>query len=375
MRKPTESALEYRPQLDGLRAIAVTMVLLHHFDIGQGMGLEGVMLFFVLSGFLITSILLRMREQINATNVGIGWGLRQFYARRFLRIFPLYYLVIFVALAFNVTFARDYAGWLLTYTINLKMASQGWYIANFAHFWSLAVEEQYYIFWPWLVLILPTRFLLPVTLLMIAIGPLYRFINVLAWTYWESDRDGLVLYISTLTSLDSLGMGSLLAVASAKKSTKPQMLEYIRMFALPVGLAILVSLKYASSTALGNKLEMVLYNTVIATIFTWAVLAASSGFKGVPRRILEFPPLVYIGKISYGVYVYHLLVPGLLASILGLAGFSLPSGVWAQFVIYTIATLMLATVSWFTFELPINRIKRKFPYTVRPVQNVDARRN
>lgn len=365
--KNAEGALEYKPQLDGLRAIAVTMVLLHHFDIKNGIGLEGVMLFFVLSGFLITSILLRMREQISATNVGLSSVLRQFYARRFLRIFPLYYFVIFAGLVLNAEYARDYAVWLLTYTINLKMASQGWYIGNFAHFWSLAVEEQYYIFWPWLVLLLPTRYLLPVTLLMIALGPFYRLINVIAWTYWESDRSGLVLYISTLTCLDSLGLGSLLAIVSANNFAKPWMLRYVRLLALPVGFTLLIALEYGSSTILGGKLKIILYNSAIAIIFSWTVLAASRGFKGWPGRMLEFTPLVYIGKISYGIYVYHLLVPGLLRYLSELMIFSLPSGVWPRFIIYSVTTLLIATISWFALERPINRIKRKFPYNARPM--------
>lgn len=100
------------PQLDALRALAVAAVVLQHFELLSDGAQYGVHLFFVLSGFLITGILLSSRQ--SAEKSGVSWrhALRQFYVRRLLRIFPLYYLVVFAGIAFNAAYAREYAPWL-----------------------------------------------------------------------------------------------------------------------------------------------------------------------------------------------------------------------------------------------------------------------
>ena len=167
--------LQHMPQLDTLRAFAVTAVLVHHYFTWANWGLGatlGVKLFFILSGFLITGILLRSRDA--ATASGHKWSslVGRFYVRRFLRIFPLYYFVVAVAATINLEPAREILPWLLTYTLNIYMANLGWFVANFAHFWTLAVEEQFYIFWPWIILFAPRNWLIRLTLIFISVGPL-----------------------------------------------------------------------------------------------------------------------------------------------------------------------------------------------------------
>ena len=116
-RADTKTALDYMPQLDGLRALAVGAVVVQHYDILIGGAAFGVHLFFVLSGFLITRILLLSRERVSDAGISRARAFRQFYIRRALRIFPLYYLVVFVGIAVNADYARAFAPWLLTYTI------------------------------------------------------------------------------------------------------------------------------------------------------------------------------------------------------------------------------------------------------------------
>src|SRR5688500_17262278 len=108
------------PQLDGLRAIAVTLVIVQHYGLTADSGRWGVRLFFVLSGFLITGILLSGRDSVLTRTTSLGSAIRRFYIRRTLRICPLYYLVIGIALLVGAGQAREYAPWLLTYTINWK---------------------------------------------------------------------------------------------------------------------------------------------------------------------------------------------------------------------------------------------------------------
>jgi len=149
----------YLPQLDAIRAIAVLFVMVFHFIPGVDryapLRSIGVRLFFVLSGFLITGILTASRDRPT------GLALRTFYARRFLRIVRLCYFALFVAFVFNISVVRSTLGWHLAYLTNVLIYARGAWRGAVSHFWSLAVEEQFYLVWPWLMLWLlfaqPTR--------------------------------------------------------------------------------------------------------------------------------------------------------------------------------------------------------------------------
>jgi peptidoglycan/LPS O-acetylase OafA/YrhL len=353
------AALEYMPQLDGLRALAVTAVVTQHFNVfSRGAG-YGVHLFFVLSGFLITGILLAARREVVDSGMSRVHAFRQFYARRVLRIFPLYYAVVIVGIIFNIPAAREYAPWLLTYTLNLKMAVQGWYVPNFAHFWSLSIEEQYYLVWPWLILTLPRRALVPVALATTAIGPLFRLWAVMAWTLWHSDMSPVAGYIATPAALDSIGMGSLLAILMTSQPLARR-LEGAMRWPVPVAsLALVVLLEFTTNP----WFHLVLVDTAAAAFFCWLVYKASRGFSGVIGWLLGLSAVVFVGRISYGIYVYHPLVMSVVESAAPRLGVALPRNVWAAGLIYSTMTLALATISWYAFERPINNLKRKFPYS------------
>lgn len=362
-RSDKATALGYMPQLDGLRAIAVAAVVVQHYDLLNGAAGLGVHLFFVLSGFLITGILMQGREHIAAGGLRPSYVFRQFYIRRALRIFPLYYLVVFVGILVNAEYARQYAPWLLTYTINLKMAAQGWYIGNFAHFWSLAIEEQYYLVWPWLILLLPRRWLVPAALAMTAAGPLYRSYLVAGWEFWGSDATPLRDFIATPTALDSLGMGSLIAILVNRANGAEILRRWLRM-PLAVGSILLaVALSILSSGRWG----LIFADTATAIFFGWLIYSASRGFSGLTGRGLSSAPLVFIGRISYGIYVYHPLVPATLKSLGPRLGIVLPTSVGASAALFTTLTVIIATISWYAFEKPMNELKRSFPYLPRKV--------
>ena len=158
----------YYPQLDGLRALAVGVVFLCHFwSGGKIAAVLGVGLFFVLSGFLITRILLEERHRAARLGTNCGTLLRQFYLRRSLRIFPVYYLALAVLLACNYCGCREIKYWLLTYTYTFRTA-----LTNSGHgcehFWSLCFEEQFYLVWPFIILYCPHRYLLRIMILVVA---------------------------------------------------------------------------------------------------------------------------------------------------------------------------------------------------------------
>ncbi len=354
------------PQLDTLRTFAVAAVLVHHFA-GDHLpailnsipwGFAGVRLFFVLSGFLITGILLRSRGIVEDAGQSRIFMMRQFYARRFLRIFPLYYLVIGVAAAVNLPPVRGVMVWLLTYTFNVQLSIQGWFPANIAHFWSLAVEEQFYILWPWLVTFVPRKWLVPSTLGMIALGPLFRTYAVI------TNLNIVAMSCFTFSALDALGLGALLAIASDPSFMARRSYRFFKRYALAIGVTTFVLLTVLMQMRIMALYE-IFFDTSTALCFSSLVSAASRGFRGRSGMLLEWKPLVYCGKIAYGIYVYHLFMPGLLASIFIRFNAIYPEKGWLNFSLGTAATLIVASLSWYLFEQPINNLKRYFSYKPR----------
>ena len=358
--------LAHMPQLDGLRALAVSLVVAHHYFLSGNVGslaLIGVKLFFVLSGFLITGILLRSRLLAESTGQGYWLAIRQFYIRRFLRIFPLYCFVIAVAFMLNLEPVREILPWLLTYTLNIHMANQGWFVDNFAHFWTLAVEEQFYIFWPWLMFFTPRKWLIPITLAFISLGPLYRAYEMLI------GLNGLATYIFTPACLDALCLGALLAVVSTMRYSKDMTHNVLNNIVLPVGLSASIFLYFFGKQTVGNTIYTIVFDFTLALLFCWLIYSAGRGFHGVIGAILESKPLVYMGRISYGIYVYHPFMPQLCRYAASLIGWHYAANGWTAFFVQSVATGLIASLSWRLMEKPLNDLKRFFQYSAVPVRD------
>lgn len=354
--------LPHMPQLDGLRALAVTAVLIHHYIRGGwGLGATlGVKLFFVLSGFLITSILIRSRNKADALNKRNFVALKSFYIRRSLRIFPIYYFVVVVSAIANAGMVREYLPFLLTYTLNIKMAQQGWYIEHYAHFWTLSVEEQFYLIWPWAVLFLSRRWLIPAAITMISLGPVYRLYKVIEWTFADSQTGGLTTYIFTLTCFDTLGMGALLALLLHSDISSKRLFGLLSHFILPTGILGLVFLYTVTKFYPNSTYNLVFFDMAVALVFMWLVWSAARGFGGILGAILNWRPFRYVGKISYGIYVYHPLVPPILVFLIGQIGWKFKLSNWSIFWLAPLLTFFIASASWYLLEKPINNLKQHF---------------
>jgi peptidoglycan/LPS O-acetylase OafA/YrhL len=195
----------YKPQLDGLRAIAVMFVFLHHWtQLGFDLGIIGVQLFFVLSGFLITGILLDLRQSVDSGSQTVGFSLRHFYVRRFLRILPLYYFCLLFFVCLDRFSIRETIVWHSLFLSNVLFFLQGEFHGPFSHFWTLAVEEQFYIFWPWVVLLLPLRFLPRVLVLLIVLSLVVRAALFFGGHVRFAQHSTLVF-----ANFDTLGLGAL----------------------------------------------------------------------------------------------------------------------------------------------------------------------
>lgn len=377
MTSKTDAERAYMPQLDGLRALAIGFVVYSHFwpsglvHDALRWGYIGVRLFFVISGFLITGILLDARERMKENkNV-----LKSFYVRRALRIFPIYYLSIFLLIFGYGGFNQWEMSSYLTYTTN-------WYYCTYktgtvhlsgmdigSHLWSLAIEEQFYLVWPWLILFAPRRWILPIILTSIALAPISRFVLALM-TYSE-----IAITFNSFGCLDTLGTGALLAYIWRRPDGVAQARRFAKWSARLVIPLIVIALPqrlWSTHYVLIFTFQDILYAAISVSLVT----AAAIGIPGFFGRLLGKGLVAYIGRISYGIYLYHGFAPVWVSWLLNRVGLPYPSDPYAQFAVLTVLSVAIAALSWHLLEKPINSLKKWFPYQprkARPQPEVDSR--
>ena len=283
---------KYLRQLDGLRALSVAAVAWSHWRLcwtlepSKFPGAEiGVETFFVISGFLITGILLDNRSEFSRQAI-----LKQFYIRRFLRIFPVFYIAILVGLLFRVSGLRESWGWHVAYISNAYFYQHGW-VGSLSHFWSLAVEEQFYLFWPLLMVFLPGRWLRPVIVLAVLVAPFY------AMAMNASIRGNPTASVLMPSCMSALGMGALLAWSKRNGVA----LRPLKQWLLGLGLLGIAVWRGCGCPAICQPLNRLAEDCVLG----WLVFSAAEGFVGLTGALLSWTPLNYLGKISYGLYIFH----------------------------------------------------------------------
>lgn len=339
-------SLRHRPQLDGLRAAAFLAVAAAHWlpqvaSLAFPLGWMAVQVFFALSGFLITSLLLNARDR------PLHHALKTFFVRRALRIFPLYFAVLAVGLAVGAPRFVDNAPWLLTYTFNLhQFAEQHWQGAV-SHLWTLSVEEQFYLAWPWLILLTPARWLRPALVAVVLAAPLFRATVYAVWPHLE------IVGLLTPACLDSLGLGALLAWTTRHAPDRTPVLLRTAGIAGLLLFAGCTAAEWAGAPKALGRLAV----TGSAGIALWLVGRAADGFDGPVGRWLSAPWMRFLGKISYGLYVFHNLAPVLTRQLVGEH-----APLWQALPLDAALTLALAWGAWLAFEGPINRRKHHFPY-------------
>lgn len=361
-------------QLDGLRAFAVLAVLVHHLLPLEpvvsliGPGQYGVFLFFVLSGYLITGILLRCRDAM-AEGQPLGTSLRQFYVRRFLRIVPVFYLVLGTAALANVHPVRESFWWHFGYLSNFYFASRGDWNGPVTPFWTLAMEEQFYLVWPWAVLLTPRSRLRATIAGLVVLCPITR------WLYLRMGGPPFALGMLPFGNTDYLLIGALLAelqAAGVHGATARRVLGRLGLrVGLPVSVLVVVLARPAwlPGRIASTYFQLFVSHVTIGFFFFWLVDRASAGFGGMAGRILSLEPLRFVGTISYGLYVYHSFVIVMLTDVVATLGRShpdwwQPSSDWSWLPARLATVVGIATVSWVFFEKPINDLKRFFPYRV-----------
>ncbi len=341
-------------QLDGLRGIAVGLVVLHHWTAAGpslDLGNIGVQLFFVLSGFLITGILLDLRDAREAGERRLGAVLATFWQSRAARIWPVCFLTLAVVFVAGDRFEkRDDMAWHAFFASNFLFMRRGEYGSSLAHFWTLAVEQQFYLVWPIAILLARRRWLESIMVALVALAPVSRIA-----VYLAGYHDFVHYNLLPVASFDSLGLGALVALWNRM----PEARSAPRRRILSIG-AMVAAMCFAVDEALG-PLPANVRQTFYAIVFAWLVATASDGMLGFAGKILAARVLVGLGVISYAVYVYHMFAPRIASA--GLRAVNAPAefreGAWL-FAFSAAVTLAAASLSWFLMERPINRARRRW---------------
>ncbi|RPJ26773.1 MAG: acyltransferase [Chloroflexi bacterium] len=363
------------PGLDGLRAIAILLVFAYHADLIE-FGWAGVQLFFVLSGFLITGILLDMKETLPS-----GKYFAKFYGRRFLRIFPLYYfyLGLMALVAYRLMsegFRPKYMQIFLDqvwhaafYLYDFFYRSSSFQQSQFLdHFWSLSVEEQFYIIWPLMLLLVPLGHLKRLFLVFIFLGIVFRTALYLLyisgsslWTFQEPFE--LVIYSWPLSHLDAFAFG---AYISRYPIWRPR--AQLLFLALLVPIIGFTATYFATGnigliSALGYDLPLrvgyqFLWGPTLLNYF-FALLIYCVVHEGILTRFLNLSWLRYLGKISYGMYVYHFPIMWFVARFLE-ERMQAETANWIYVVVSLSTTILIASLSYYLLERPILNLKDRF---------------
>ncbi|MGA9192165.1 MAG: acyltransferase [Anaerolineales bacterium] len=359
------------PELDGVRGLAILLVLMYHYvavpipsQAGGSLrflrqlmsnGWSGVDLFFVLSGFLIAGLLIDHRDAANYFKV--------FYVRRITRIFPLYYS--FLAIYLILAFAAPRLGWLsqsmfvnslpmlpyFIYVQNFVMAANGTFGNEFlAITWSLAIEEHFYLFLPWLVKrSRPARLILNLAFLLIMSLALRVLLG----------GGTFVGFVGTPWRLDALLLGAILAILFRSATTAALMRAHVRWLKLGTA-ALLIFFFYSSMTEPLGSLDHLL---VFGLMYVGLIGMVLSDTTSLTSRFFRLPPMMTLGKISYGVYLLHQLVNGIVHDLLfkHLPSFVSPATMAATGLAVAL-TILVAWVSFNAFERYFIDLGHSFHY-------------
>jgi peptidoglycan/LPS O-acetylase OafA/YrhL len=371
----------HMPALDALRGVAVLLVLAHNFnlvvvtghlsagfDAVMNIGWVGVQLFFVLSGFLITGILL---DTARANNY-----YRAFFARRTLRIFPLYYAVLafgFVVLPLLTKVPPGHGshqGWLWAYLTNwVEPFGRG--EPAFPHFWSLGVEEQFYLLWPVVVHRMSARGVVRLSGALLVVVPVVR---VLCRSAWGTEA----AYTFTICRIDALAIGAMLAAALrdpvwgatltqwvARTVAKVRWPRLLLLAAFAVLVVVTRGLPRAGvlSQSFGySALAVVCVGWIVVEVFTWST--QNNAKTSAPARGVLARGLRSIGKYSYAIYVFHAplhLFVGLPLVVRLSHGHAPPLALAIGYAVAAMAaTFLMAVVSFRVLEQPFLRLKDRF---------------
>lgn len=368
------SSLKYNRSLDGLRGLAILLVLSFHGRFWAS-GWMGIQLFFVLSGFLISKILIQFKQ------LPCRSYFTRFYFRRVLRIFPLYYAYLTAVSFAYLLFAtpKQFSSnlvYLATFSFNWTRSSKDWqHSPYYTHFWSLAVEEQFYLIWPCLIYFLSLKRVQGLCLAVIAVSPLLRYFFAFGYEELQlsSYAIGDSIYWNTLCQADAFAVGALVASMPEGSRTFQNytLLPYLALLLLLLlGLASLGSQDSPLLTSFGYAFP--LYRAAYQHVWGYTLINFTSAtlllhcLRNTNSGIFSTMLLVEFGRVSYGIYVLHWSLMDIFQRVLGIGEFTGRWGIDLQgvgfFLVYLCVVFLLARISYVLLEKPFLKLKSFYDY-------------
>jgi peptidoglycan/LPS O-acetylase OafA/YrhL len=362
--------MKYIKGLDTLRALAVTVVIIAHWwlplDINEANknivfwihglipdGGFGVDLFFVLSGFLITSILLDAVKNNDKPTLNI---IVNFMVRRALRIFPIYYLSLIVLIYMGYPYIKDNLLWFALYISNIQIFELRSFNA-FSHTWSLAVEEQFYLVWPWFIVFIRKQYVKFVFFAAILIG-------ILTSVYVMKIQQNWAGYVLTPVCMQAFGIGGLYAYLT-KTGDRAIFFKFIKL-AFPLSVFLHFYWAFSPDSSVGYEFLFITINSIISIWLIDKVI--NNKLVWVKKYVLENRAFNKIGQISYGIYLYHFalefvykkLIQLLFSTHIETETFLLD---WKNSYFIRLALLFIISLgSFYLIEKPILKLKKYFNY-------------
>ena len=351
--------MKYIKELDSIRGIGIIIVVLYHWIPVDSFYNTfpnrpfGVDVFFVLSGFLITNILLSSRMLAEANGISRKYAFANFFFSRALRIFPIYFLVILFIVSSHRWLGATLDGELvpaLFYTLNFYFYDRQYWGDLTTHLWTLSIEEQFYLIWPFFMLLVSKRYLPHVIILFICTGVVSQLLI--------TDKE--FGYLPTYTCFDAFGIGALI---SWIRTFRPRYLEKTYCILRVLGIASCIVLLFGA--LFPDLIFLSPQRTLRSLVAAWAIGYVI--YKDHKKELYKVPVfssriLSFFGKISYGMYLYHLFFPWMYHILNAPVNEMLPEMLMNYVGPITLAEnfVMLIMISWLSYqyiERPVMRLK------------------
>jgi len=372
------SSIPYQKSLDGIRGLAILLVMLRHQQITT-FGWIGVQLFFILSGYLITRILISEKEK----KIPVWTKLKNFWMRRILRIFPIYYLYLAILLivwfVFNLSgdFLKGFP-FLVTYTYNFYLSQTlDFFHFPVIHLWSLSVEEQFYLFYPFVILFLRPRYLKVVVVVLIIFSICFRFLyNEHLKNGFSIDDEMLIekTHYLTFSQLDFFLSGAAIVIFRLNKLniTLQNILFFLSSLAMILSGLVLFSLMYEKLFCTSCFLKdfgfqfgsmkfqwpYIVLNLFLVSLILILVVEQKGRLHYFMNKVFSLRLLVSVGKVSYGMYVIHLGISYLFSFYRSKVGF-IANG-YILFIFYAIIVYLLSLLLYNVYEKKFLNLKERF---------------
>lgn len=357
--------IKYIIELESIRAIAIVFVLIGHFVPDSNkifpFALVGVRLFLLLSGFLITTVLIKGKRDVNEKRVTLGQYFFRFYFKRVLRIFPAYFVLLALLIILIPDFYEELK-WHAFFLSNIYFSIHG-FTGHTGHFWSLAVEEQFYIIWPLILLFSKHEWIVCVYGIMV--GLIFKFLML-----FNTSLNSIALSVLLPGCFDSLFLGALLAVFYVKfrddlfKSVVRKKMKFLFVL-IPIIIVIFI---FVLKVLLIETFYIRVVGIFLVFLFNvWFVcliyFIINNEFKLMLNKLwgLFFNSYIYfIGRISYSLYLIHNFVPSYLEFPLSKLPFAINTEL--KIFLYFVLSVMFAYVFYRLIEVPFLNIKNKLKH-------------